>query len=66
MVTPPGGKGNLHSLDRLETRTEISPKGKIESPSDTINIRRERDKCVEFELEVEIDTQKTNKYKGTE
>lgn len=39
---------------RLEQR--FLQKGKIESPSDTINIRRERDKCVEFELEVEIDT----------
>lgn len=49
---------------RLEQR--FLQKGKIESPSDTINIRRERDKCVEFELEVEIDTQKTNKYKGNQ
>ena len=39
---------------RLEQR--FLQKGKIESPSDTINIRRERDKCVEFELEVEIHT----------
>lgn len=39
---------------RLEQR--FLQKGEIGSPSDTINIRRERDKCVEFEPEVEIDT----------
>lgn len=40
---------------RLEQR--FLQKGEIESPSDTINVRRERDKCVEFELEVQINTQ---------
>ena len=39
---------------RLEQR--FLQKGEIESPSDTINIRRERDKCVELELEVQINT----------